>query len=85
MLAEFDAVPEGETIVEKRENWREFCLRTGQPRPDGMVVEEHIYHMAGADTEQEMSVEALVEMIRSAGRVPVERDALYETVREYDA
>jgi aminodeoxyfutalosine synthase len=58
-------------------------LQMGVNDVDGMVVEEHIYHMAGAETEQQMSVPELVELIRSAGRVPVERDALYRTVREY--
>jgi len=40
MLAEFDAVPEGETIEEKRENWRKFCFETRRPRPEGMIVED---------------------------------------------
>jgi len=61
----------------------QLSLRMGVDDVDGTVVEEHIYHMAGARTEQEMSVTELVEFIREAGRVPVERDALYRTVREY--
>ena len=40
MLAEFDAVPEGDTIAEKRANWRKFCFETQQPRPAGMAVED---------------------------------------------
>ncbi len=59
------------------------ALWMGVDDVDGTVVEEHIYHMAGATTDQAMSVEALVDFIRKAGRVPVERDALYRTVREY--
>ncbi len=59
------------------------ALWMGVDDVDGTVVEEHIYHMAGAETEQAMSVEALVDMIRRAGRTPIERDALYRTVREY--
>lgn len=61
----------------------QLSLRMGVDDVDGTVVEEHIYHMAGATTEQAMSVEDLVTFIREAGRVPVERDALYGTVREY--
>ena len=61
------------------------ALWMGVDDVDGMVVEEHIYHMAGAETEQGMSVEELVEFIHHAGRLPVERDALYRTVREYEA
>lgn len=40
MLAEFDAVPEGETIAEKRANWRKFCFEKRHPRPAGMAVED---------------------------------------------
>ena len=40
MLAEFDAVPVGGTIEEKRENWRRFCFETRRPRPAGMAVED---------------------------------------------
>lgn len=59
------------------------ALWMGVDDVDGTVVEEHIYHMAGAETDQAMTVDALVELIRLADRVPVERDALYGTVREY--
>jgi len=61
----------------------QISLRMGVDDVDGTVVEEHIYHMAGAETEQGMAVDELVDLIRAAGRVPVERDALYNTVREY--
>lgn len=63
----------------------QIALRMGVDDVDGTVVEEHIYHMAGARTEQAMSVEEIVDLIRKAGRIPVERDALYRTVREYAA
>ena len=52
---------------------------------DGTVVEEKISHAAGVDTGQELSREELIRMIRNAGRVPVERDTLYNVVRRYDA
>ena len=63
----------------------QLSLRMGVDDVDGTVVEEHIYHMAGAKTDQAMSVEEIVDMIRKAGRIPVERDALYQPVREYAA
>jgi aminodeoxyfutalosine synthase len=63
----------------------QIALCMGVDDVDGTVVEEHIYHMAGARTEQAMSVEEIVDLIRKAGRIPVERDALYRTVREYAA
>jgi aminodeoxyfutalosine synthase len=44
---------------------------------DGTVVEEKIGHDAGADSPQQLSKERLCQLIRKAGRVPVERDTLY--------
>ena len=46
----------------------------------GTVVEERIYHDAGATTPQRTPREELVEAIRDAGRIPVERDTLYRVV-----
>ena len=50
---------------------------------DGTVVEERIGHEAGADTPQTMSLDAIVAMIRKAGRIPVERDTLYRELRVF--
>ena len=52
---------------------------------DGTVQEEKIYHMAGAETPQAMSPNEIVRIIQNAGRVPVERDTLYNVVAEGDA
>ncbi|HKA06477.1 MAG TPA: aminofutalosine synthase MqnE [Gemmataceae bacterium] len=50
---------------------------------DGTVVHEKIYHDAGSDSPQELTVEEIRRLITEAGRVPVERDTLYhEVVRE---
>jgi aminodeoxyfutalosine synthase len=50
---------------------------------DGTVVHEKIYHDAGSDSPQEVSVAELRRLIEEAGRVPVERDTLYrEVVRD---
>ena len=49
---------------------------------DGTVREERIYHMAGARTPQELTRMELVKLIRDAGRIPVERDTLYNVVAE---
>ena len=43
-----------------------------------------ISHAAGVDTGQELTRAELVRVIRGAGRVPVERDTLYNVVRRYD-
>ena len=47
---------------------------------DGTVVHEKIYHAAGSDSPQELSVTDLRRLIEEAGRVPVERDTLYNMV-----
>ncbi len=50
---------------------------------DGTVVEEKIGHDAGAASPQSLSREGIVTLIRKAGRVPVERDTLYNELRVY--
>lgn len=52
---------------------------------DGTVQEERIYHMAGAETPQGLGLAELVHLIEQAGRVPVERDTLYNVVAEGEA
>lgn len=47
---------------------------------DGTVVHEEIYHDAGAKTPQGMTVADLEHQIRACGRVPVQRDTLYNEV-----
>jgi len=50
---------------------------------DGTVVEEKIGHDAGASSPQTMGREDIANLIRKAGRVPVERDTLYNELRTY--
>jgi aminodeoxyfutalosine synthase len=52
---------------------------------DGTVVEEKIYKMAGSKTPDALDRAELVRLIRAAGRTPVERDTLYNVVREGEA
>ena len=63
----------------------QVSLHFGVNDIDGTVVEEKITHAAGARTGQEMTVTELVTLIRQAGRIPVERDTLYNVVREWPA
>jgi aminodeoxyfutalosine synthase len=58
----------------------QIALRFGANDIDGTVVEEKIYHDAGAQTAEFTSRAELERLIRSAGRVPVERDTLYRPV-----
>ena len=55
----------------------QLALAWGADDVDGTVVEEKIYHDAGAQTPQEVQRGELIDWIRDAGRVPVERDTLY--------
>ncbi len=58
----------------------QVALRFGANDLDGTVVEEKIYHDAGANTPQGLTHSDLERLIRAAGRVPVERDTLYRKV-----
>ncbi len=56
------------------------ALSFGADDLDGTVVHEKIYHDAGSDSPQELSVAEIRRLIEEAGRVPVERDTLYNEV-----
>ncbi len=51
---------------------------------EGTVVREKIYHEAGATTEQGMTLDDILKLIRGAGRIPAERDSFYKTLRVFD-
>jgi aminodeoxyfutalosine synthase len=50
---------------------------------DGTVMEERIGHDAGAQSPQAMEREEIAALIRKAGRIPVERDTLYNELRVF--
>jgi len=58
----------------------QIALRFGANDMDGTVVEEKIYHDAGAQTAEFTPRAELERLIRAAGRVPVERDTLYNPI-----
>jgi len=58
----------------------QVALRFGADDLDGTVVEEKIYHDAGATTPQVMTRQELMRLIREAGGEPCERDTLYRPV-----
>ncbi len=58
----------------------QLALSFGADDMDGTVKEEVITHMAGAETDQAIGSTTLIELIREAGRLPVERTTLYDTV-----
>jgi aminodeoxyfutalosine synthase len=63
----------------------QIALRFGADDLDGTVIEEKIYHDAGATTPQGMARKDLERLIREAGRIPIERDTLYHPVSRDEA
>lgn len=61
------------------------ALAYGADDIDGTVRHELIYHDAGATTPEFLNVERLEQLIREAGRNPIERDTLYrQVIRDQD-
>jgi aminodeoxyfutalosine synthase len=63
----------------------QIAQRFGSDDLDGTVVEEKIYHDAGATTSQSLRRGELLRLIREAGREPLERDTLYRPVQRTEA
>jgi aminodeoxyfutalosine synthase len=61
----------------------QIALRFGADDIDGTIVHETIYKAAGTRSPGALAYDELVRLIREAGRVPVERDTLYNVVREH--
>lgn len=62
----------------------QLALHFGADDIDGTVVEEKIYHEAGATTDEQLDKLELIRLIVAAGKVPAERDTLYNVVTVYD-
>lgn len=61
----------------------QIALSFGADDIDGTVVHEKIYHDAGSQEPQELTVAEIRRLIEEAGRIPLERDTLYrEVIRE---
>ena len=58
----------------------QISLSYGVDDLHGTIMEEKIFHMAGAKTPQEQTVAALERVIREAGREPMQRDSYYRHV-----
>lgn len=61
----------------------QLALCFGADDVDGTVTEERITHAAGADTAVGLTKEQLINLIRQAGKVPVQRDTLYNIIKKY--
>ncbi len=62
----------------------QLALHFGADDIDGTVVEEKIYHDAGATTDEQLDKFDLLRLIKATGKTPVERDTLYNVVETYD-
>ncbi len=61
----------------------QVSLSFGVDDLDGTVVEEKITRAAGGTTDGSMAKDELIRLIKLAGRVPVERDTVYNVVRTW--
>jgi len=59
-------------------------LNFGADDIDGTVMEEKIAHFAGAKSPTQQQKEKLIRLIKEAGKIPVERDTLYNHIKVYN-
>jgi aminodeoxyfutalosine synthase len=62
----------------------QVALHFGANDVQGTVVREEIFQAAGASAGTEQKIGELVRFIREAGRVPVQRDTLYNELERWD-
>jgi aminodeoxyfutalosine synthase len=62
----------------------QVALHFGANDVQGTVVREQIFQAAGATSGTEQKIAELVRFVREAGRVPVQRDTLYNALRRFD-
>ncbi len=62
----------------------QVALHFGANDVQGTVVREQIFQAAGATSGTEQKIEELVRFVRAAGRIPVQRDTLYNELRRWD-
>jgi len=62
----------------------QVALSYGADDLHGTVVEEHIFHMAGAKSPQLQTEAEMIKAIREAGCTPVQRNTFYEPLKVWD-
>ncbi|MFH0702248.1 MAG: aminofutalosine synthase MqnE [bacterium] len=62
----------------------QISLSFGVDDLDGTVIEEKITHYAGAKTGQALSKDELIILINKTGKIPVQRDTIYNIIKIYD-
>ncbi len=58
----------------------QVALSFGADDIHGTIVEEKIFHMAGAKTPELQTASEMIKAIREAGREPVQRDTFYQPI-----
>jgi len=81
MLDNFDHIKTHWIMVTTKVS--QVALHFGVDDLEGTVVLEKVTHEAGADTPVGLDLDEIVRLIKDAGRRPVERDALYNEIREW--
>jgi aminodeoxyfutalosine synthase len=59
----------------------QVALSYGADDLHGTIIEEYIFHMAGATSPQLQTEAAMLKAIREAGRTPVQRNSFYEPIK----
>jgi aminodeoxyfutalosine synthase len=62
----------------------QVALSYGADDLHGTIIEEKIFHMAGAASPQQQTEAAMLKAIREAGRTPVQRNTFYEPVKVWN-
>jgi aminodeoxyfutalosine synthase len=62
----------------------QVALNYGADDLHGTIVEENIFHMAGARTPQLQTEAEMIKAIRETGRIPVQRDTFYQPIKVWD-
>jgi aminodeoxyfutalosine synthase len=63
----------------------QVALSFGADDLHGTILEEKIFHMAGASTPQLQTETAMIKAIREAGQIPVQRDTFYQPIKVWDS
>jgi len=82
MLGNFDHIKSYWIML--GEETASIALNFGASDLDGTIGEERIAHYAQAKSPIGLARDKLIQMIREAGKLPAERDALYNVVRIYN-
>ena len=59
----------------------QVALSYGADDLHGTIIEEHIFHMAGATSPQLQTEADMLKAIREAGRTPIQRNTFYEPIK----